>query len=125
MSLYENKVVLKGFLGRDAETKTTTKGRTFVFFSVATKSGYKSKETDQWVDDTEWHRVVAFGRISEMAVGLKRGDYVESEGEMRSAAFDPNTIDGKPIFLKRWEVRATVIRKLEAPTKFSPDVSAA
>jgi single-strand DNA-binding protein len=74
MALYENIVSLKGYIGKDAESFATKQRRTFVVLSLATKSGYKDNRTDEWVNHTEWHRVVAFGKIADAAKGLKKGD---------------------------------------------------
>jgi single-strand DNA-binding protein len=120
MTLYENKIALRGFIGKDAESKTTKQQRTFVVLSLATKSGYKDKQTSQWVNHTEWHRIVAFSNAAEYAKHLKKGDYVEIEGELRSSEFDAEAGEGKKkITVKRrgWEVRASVIRKLALPAK--------
>ena len=84
MEFYANKVTLKGFVGKDAESFATKQQRTLVVFSLATKSGYKNKQTNEWVNRTEWHRIVAFGKPVDDAKGLKKGDYVEVEGEMQS-----------------------------------------
>jgi single-strand DNA-binding protein len=57
MALYTNTVTLKGYLGKDAENIATKQQRTFTVLSLATKSGYKDKQTGQWVNHTEWHRI--------------------------------------------------------------------
>ena len=62
MSLYENSIRIKGFLGKDAMTKSITNNTVFVAFSVATKSSYKDKQTGEWVSQTFWHRITAFGK---------------------------------------------------------------
>ena len=49
MALYENKVNLKGYVGKDAQSFATKQQNTFVVLSLATKSGYKDKQTDEWV----------------------------------------------------------------------------
>lgn len=120
MALYENKIALRGFIGKDAVSKTTKQQRTFVVLSLATKSGYKDKQTNEWVNHTEWHRIVAFGNAVECAKHLKKGDYAEIEGELRSSEFDAEAGEGKKkVTVKRrgWEVRASIVRKLEAPAK--------
>lgn len=120
MTLYENKIALRGFIGKDAESKTTKQQRTFVVLSLATKSGYKDKQTNEWVNRTEWHRIMAFGNAVEDAKHLKKGDYAEIEGELRSSEFDAEAGEGKKkVTVKRrgWEVRASVVRKLALPAK--------
>jgi single-strand DNA-binding protein len=118
MALYENKVTLKGFIGKDAESFATKQQNTFTVLSLATKSGYKDKQTKQWVNHTEWHRIVAFGKPAEFAKNLKKGDCVEIEGELRSTAFDTEVGEGKKkttVKRRGWEIRASIVRKLAQP----------
>ncbi|HTF65733.1 MAG TPA: single-stranded DNA-binding protein [Edaphobacter sp.] len=124
MALYKNTHSIKGFVGKDAESFATKQQRTFVVFSVATKSGYKDKQTGQWVNHTEWHRIVAFGTPSDYAKDLKKGDYVEVEGEVRSTDFDKEVGDGKKkvkVTSHDKEVRATKIKKLVKPESSNGD----
>ena len=81
MALYENNIKLKGYIGKDAENFATKQQKTFTVLSLATKSGYKDKQKDEWVNHTEWHRIVAFGKPAEHAKNLKKGDYAEIEGD--------------------------------------------
>ena len=118
MALYENKITLKGFLGKDAENFATRQQKTFTVLSLATKSGYKDKQTQQWVNRTEWHRIVAFAKPAEYARNLKKGDYVEVEGELRSTENDAEDGEGKKkatVKRRGWEVRASIVRKLAQP----------
>lgn len=120
MTLYENKITLKGFLGKDAETFATRNQKTFVVLSLATKSGYKDQQTKEWANRTEWHRIVAFGKPANDAKYLKKGDYVEIEGELRSTKYEKEVIQGKSKFrvtLREKEVRANLVKKLPAPAK--------
>ncbi len=111
MALYENCIRVQGFLGKDAETKSTASGNQFTVFSLATKSSYKDRQSGGWVSHTEWHHIVAFGKTAEFAKPLTKGDYVEVTGEVRSSEYES---DGKK--LHRWEIRADVVRKLDRPT---------
>jgi single-strand DNA-binding protein len=120
MALYENKTTLKGFIGKDAETFTTKQQRNMAVLSLATKSGYKDKQTEQWVNHTEWHRIVVFGKPVQYAKGLKKGDYVQIEGELRSYEFETVT-DGVTAKHQRWEIHASLVKKLEAPAKSQAD----
>jgi single-strand DNA-binding protein len=118
MALYENKITLKGYIGKDAENFATKQQKTFTVLSLATKSGYKDKKTGQWVNHTEWHRIVAFGKAADYAKNLKKGDYVQAEGELRSSEFDVEVGDGrKKTTVKRrgWEIRASIVKKLAQP----------
>ncbi len=67
MALYENKITLKGFLGKDAENFATRNQKTFVILSLSTKSGYKDQQKKEWVNHTAWHRV-ARGRVVPRAI---------------------------------------------------------
>ena len=115
MSLYENSIRIKGFLGKDAMTKSIANGKIFVSFSVATKSSYKDRQTNEWVSQTFWHRITAFGKPALDANNqqLKKGDYVEIEGELRSSEYIAEA--DKKAQRRSWEVRATSIIKLPVP----------
>jgi len=119
MALYENNVKLKGYVGKDAESYATKQQQTFAVFSLAVKSGYKDKQTDQWVNRTEWPRIVAFGKPSDYAKYLKKGDYVEIEGELRSSEREVEIVKDKKttkIKIRDWEVRASSVKKLAKPS---------
>jgi single-strand DNA-binding protein len=118
MALYENKTTLKGFIGKDAETFATKQQKPFTVLSLATKSGYKDKQTDKWVNHTEWHRIVAFGTPAQYAKDLKKGDYVEIEGELRSNERPAVIVKDKKQIkttLRSWEIRAGIVKKLAQP----------
>ena len=118
MALYTNNVTLKGFLGKDAETIATKQGRSLTVLSLATKSGYKDKQKNEWVNHTEWHRIVAFGTHADYAKNLKKGEYVEVEGELRSTEREVEIVKDKKktkTTTRNWEVRASKVTKLAPP----------
>ena len=118
MALYTNNVTLKGFLGKDAETIATKQGRSLTVLSLATKSGYKDKQKNEWVNHTEWHRIVAFGTPADYAKNLKKGEYVEVEGELRSTEREVEIVKDKKktkTTKRNWEVRASKVTKLAPP----------
>jgi single-strand DNA-binding protein len=116
MALYENNIQIKGFVGKNAETKSTATGNTFTIFSLATKSSYKDKQSGEWVSHTEWHRIVCFGKPAEFAKLLKKGDYAEIAGELRSSEYEAEAATGSKSAKRRsWEIRASRVRKLERP----------
>ena len=124
MALYENTIRLKGFIGKDAQSQATATGKAVIVLSLATKSSYKDKKTSQWVARTEWHRIVCFAKPAEYAQGLKKGDYVEVEGELRSSEFHAQTVSGKQkstIKRRTWEVRASLVKKLARPERSDGD----
>ena len=78
-----NKAILMGRLGRDPELKRTQAGGAVVSVSLATNE--REKQGDAWVDVTEWHYIVAFGRTAElMAERCRKGDPVLVDGRMKT-----------------------------------------
>ena len=118
MALYENNVKLKGYIGKDAESFATKNQTTFVVFSLAVKNGYKDRQTNEWVNRTEWPRIVAFGKPADHAKTLKKGDYVEVEGELRSTEREFEIVKDKKktkIKIRDWKVRANLVKPLPKP----------
>ena len=80
-----NKVILVGNLGSDPETRYMPNGNAATNLSVATSESWKDKQTGQPQERTEWHRVVFFGRLAEVAGEyLKKGSKVYVEGSIRT-----------------------------------------
>lgn len=78
-----NKVILVGNLGNDPETKYTQAGMAITRVSLATTSVRKDRDGNQQ-ERTEWHRVVFFGKLGEIAGEyLRKGSQVYVEGELR------------------------------------------
>ena len=118
MALYENEIKLKGYVGKDAESFATKNQTQLVVFTLATKSGYKNKQSGEWVNHTEWHRIAAFGKPADYAKGLNNGDYVEVVGELRSNPREIEVVKDKKktrIKVRDWEVRASTVKKLARP----------
>ena len=79
-----NKVVLVGNLGNDPEVRYTPSGSCVTTISVATSESWKDKEGNRQ-EKTEWHRVVFFTRLAEIAGEyLKKGSQVYVEGKLRT-----------------------------------------
>jgi single-strand DNA-binding protein len=80
-----NKVILVGNLGNDPETRYTQAGAAITNISVATSETWKDKQTGQPQERTEWHRVVFFNRLAEIAGEyLRKGSKVYVEGSLRT-----------------------------------------
>ena len=80
-----NKVILVGNIGQDPETKFMPSGGAVTNVSVATSESWKDKNTGQPQERTEWHRVVFFNRLAEIAGEyLKKGSKVYVEGSLRT-----------------------------------------
>jgi single-strand DNA-binding protein len=80
-----NKVILVGNLGNDPETRYTQAGAAITNVSVATSETWKDKQTGQPQERTEWHRVVFFNRLGEIAGEyLRKGSKIYVEGSLRT-----------------------------------------
>ena len=80
-----NKVILVGNLGRDPETKYMPDGAAITNVSIATSYQRTDKASGQKTEETEWHRVVFFSRLAEIAGEyLKKGSQVYVEGRLRT-----------------------------------------
>jgi single-strand DNA-binding protein len=86
-----NKVILVGNLGRDPEVRYTANNDAITNISVATTDSYKDKNTGEKKETTEWHRVVFFNRLAEIAGEyLKKGSSVYIEGRLRTRKWTDN-----------------------------------
>ncbi|WP_188149761.1 single-stranded DNA-binding protein [Teredinibacter waterburyi] len=80
-----NKVILVGNVGQDPETKYMPSGGAVTNISIATSESWKDKNTGQPQERTEWHRVVFFNRLGEIAGEyLRKGSKVYVEGSLRT-----------------------------------------
>ncbi|HXC41856.1 MAG TPA: single-stranded DNA-binding protein [Burkholderiales bacterium] len=80
-----NKVIIVGNLGRDPETRYNTDGGAITNVSIATTDTWKDKASGEKQERTEWHRVVFFNRLAEIAGEyLKKGSQVYVEGALRT-----------------------------------------
>jgi len=114
-TMYQNKVTLIGFLGNDAEVRTNN-DRSLTTLSVATKSSYK--KDGKYIEHTEWHRCVVFGKLGEFAATLKKGTHIQVEGELRSRKYQPAKVGKKqPEEKTLWEIRVNSILKLDRAAK--------
>lgn len=80
-----NRHEIIGYLGRDPDSRYTSNGTQVVNFSVASTEKFKDKKTGERKDHTEWHRVICFGRIAEIAAEyLKKGSEVYIAGRSQT-----------------------------------------
>ena len=85
MSRGVNKAVIVGTLGKDPEIRYAANGNAVVNISVATNESWKDRETGEAQQRTEWHRIVIFGKLAEIASQyLKKGSQAYFEGRIRT-----------------------------------------
>jgi single-strand DNA-binding protein len=104
-----NKVILIGNLGKDPETKSLPSGSAVTSIRVATAEGWKDKQTGELKEHTEWHNVVFFDRLAEIAGQyLKKGSQVYIEGTLRTRKWQDK--EGKDRYTT--EIRANEMQML-------------
>ena len=80
-----NKVILLGNLGADPETRYTASGSAVTNIRLATTDSWRDKQSGDRQERTEWHRVVFFGRLAEIAAEyLRKGSQCYVEGQIRT-----------------------------------------
>ncbi len=85
MSRGINRVTIIGNLGKDPETRYTQGGSAITSITVATSDSWKDKQTGQMQERVEWHRVIFFNRLAEIAGEyLKKGSKVYIEGKLQT-----------------------------------------
>ncbi|ECC4750389.1 single-stranded DNA-binding protein [Salmonella enterica] len=86
-----NKVILIGNLGQDPDVRYMPNGGAVANFNLATSETWRSKQTGEMKELTEWHRVVVFGKLAEIAGEyLRKGSQVYIEGQLRTRSWDDN-----------------------------------
>jgi len=80
-----NKAIIVGNLGKDPDVRHMPSGGAVATLSIATSRGWRDKQTGEMKEQTEWHRVVLFNRLGEIAGQyLKKGFQVYIEGRIQS-----------------------------------------
>ena len=80
-----NKVILVGNLGQDPEVRYMPNGGAVANITLATSESWRDKATGEMKEQTEWHRVVLFGKLAEVASEyLRKGSQVYIEGQLRT-----------------------------------------
>lgn len=87
-----NKVILIGNLGRDPEVRYTPSGLAVANVTLATSESWKDKQSGEMQERTEWHRVVFYQRLAEIAGEyLRKGSKVYVEGKIRTTKWQDKT----------------------------------
>ena len=89
-----NKVILVGNLGKDPETRYLPSGGAVTNVTIATSESWTDKATNEKKEKTEWHKVVFFNKLGEIAGQyLKKGSQVYVEGALRTRKWEKDGID--------------------------------
>jgi len=88
-----NKVILVGTCGRDPEIRYLPNGTAVANVSLATSESWNDRQTGQKVEKTEWHRVVLFGKVAEIAGEyLRKGSQCYIEGKLKTREWEQDGI---------------------------------
>ncbi len=88
-----NKVILIGRLGKDPEVRNLESGATVANFTMATSETYKDKTTGEKKEITEWHNVVLWRGLADIAAKyLHKGDMVYIEGKLRTRSWEKDNV---------------------------------
>lgn len=105
-----NKAMIIGRLGQDPEVRYTQSNTAVANLSIATSERYKDS-TGEWKETTEWHRVVAWGRLAEICQEyLKKGSQVYIEGPIQTRQWEDK--DGKTRYTT--EIKALTMQMLDS-----------
>jgi len=115
--MYQNRINLIGFLGKDAEVRSTRNQSAFTVLSLATKRSWKDRESGDRRSETTWHHCIVWGKLGEFAATLAKGAHVQVEGEIRTRQYQPSGAKAGHPMKSFTEVRVTSISKLDRPAK--------
>ncbi len=117
-----NKVILIGNLGKDPEIRYTTGGQAVANFTIATSDSYTNKDGEKQ-ENTEWHRIVAWGRLAEICGEyLTKGRMVYIEGQLRTRSWEDkegNTRWTTEVVARSMEMLSSAGSRSESPSKDS------
>ncbi|MBI3772557.1 MAG: single-stranded DNA-binding protein [Gammaproteobacteria bacterium] len=88
-----NKVILVGNLGKDPEVRYMPSGGAVTTVTIATSESWKDKQTGEQKERTEWHNVVFYNRLAEIAGEyLKKGSQIYIEGSLRTEKYEKDGV---------------------------------
>lgn len=117
-----NRVIIVGNCGQEPETRFTPGGMAITNVSIATSEAWKDKQSGQQQEKTEWHRVVFFNRLAEIAGEyLKKGSKVYVEGKLQTRKWtDQNQIERYSTEIVASELQMLDSRNTAEPAGSSP-----
>ncbi len=127
--MYYNKTILIGFLGADADQRTTKNGASYTVLSLATKRSWKNDQGN-YESRSYWHRAVAWNKLAAFAAILKKGAHLQLVGELRTREHEKEYGNKKKFTVKQrvCEIALESILKLdraERQEEPAPDVDPA
>jgi len=119
-----NKVILLGNIGKNPEIKSTQNGSKLASFSIATSKRWKDKQTQEYKDKTEWHKVVVFGEglVDIVDKYVKKGSKIYIEGELQTRKWQDQTGNDRyttEVILQGFNSTLTLLDKRDNSTSIS------
>jgi acetamidase/formamidase len=121
LTLFSNSVLLRGFLAKDAEAPSSEhiENDSFAVLLLATVSGIWDLGNNEWIPRTDLHRIICPGPFfCGMVRGMRRGDYLEVEGELRALEQERGVVvagERFPVKHSTYAVHAVRIQRLDRP----------
>lgn len=121
LTLFANTATLRGFLARDAEAPSSDhiQNDSFAVLHLATVSGVWDLGANEWIPRTDWHRIICPGPFfCGLTRGMRRGDYLEVEGELRAVEQERGVVvagERFPVKHSTYAVHAVRIQRLDRP----------
>ena len=121
LTLFANSVLLRGFLAKDAEAPSSDhiQNDSFAVLLLATVSGVWDLGNNEWIPRTDLHRIICPGPFfCGLTRGMRRGDYLEVEGELRALEQERGVVvagERFPIKHSTYAVHAVRIQRLDRP----------
>ena len=113
-----NKVIIVGNLGADPDSRAMPSGNAVTNISVATSESWNDRDTGEKQEKTEWHRVVFFNRLAEIAAQyLKKGSQVYVEGKLQTRKWEDK--EGN----ERWTTEVVANQMQMLGDRMSGDIS--
>jgi single-strand DNA-binding protein len=93
MSASINKAIVIGTLGRDPETRFLQSGAQVCTLNVATNHRWKNKQSGEWNEETEWHKITVWGKTAEACGNyLRKGRQVYVEGRLKTTSYEKDGV---------------------------------
>jgi single-strand DNA-binding protein len=87
-TIVRNRVILRGHAGADAKVKTFDNNRKIATLNIATNESYNNRAGDR-VEETSWHRIIAFGKLADLAEQhVSKGKEISIEGKLSSRSYE-------------------------------------
>ncbi len=121
LTLFANNVLLRGFLAKDAEAPSSDhiQNDSFAVLLLATVSGVWDLGNNEWIPRTDLHRIICPGPFfCGLTRGMRRGDYLEVEGELRALEQERGVVvagERFPVKHSTYAVHAVRIQRLDRP----------